>query len=271
LGGWNRGLTKETDERVKNNALAISKAEKGRIISKAHREKIAQSLLGNIPWNKGLTKKQDARVAKYAVSLSEVKTGIKASKTTRRKMRTSQLLRYKSTSIWNKGKTKADDERIANSADKISKANKGRKLSKEMREHLSIARIEYIKNNPTMGYGHRGVYLSKKSNKHIRHESSHELNACKLFDKDANVLSFDRCKIFIPYRFNGFKKNYLPDFQVEHKTEGTRIIEIKPSRDVAIKLNQAKFKAAARFCLRNNMLFIVLTEKELQICLRSLD
>jgi len=49
---WNKGLTKETDSRIKKMANSISKAT-----------------LGRIPWNKGLTKETDDRVRKYAQSL----------------------------------------------------------------------------------------------------------------------------------------------------------------------------------------------------------
>ncbi len=60
LGGWNKGLTKEMDERVKLNG-----------------EKISKSLLnnknfkGNIPWNKGLTNEIDERVRKSSQKRSE--------------------------------------------------------------------------------------------------------------------------------------------------------------------------------------------------------
>lgn len=52
---WNGGLTKETDERVRKNAQAVSKALKGKE--------------GHPPWNKGLTKKTDEKVREYSKSL----------------------------------------------------------------------------------------------------------------------------------------------------------------------------------------------------------
>lgn len=46
---WNKGKTKETDERIRKYA----EQEKGRIFSKKHREKISKSMKGKPPWNKG--------------------------------------------------------------------------------------------------------------------------------------------------------------------------------------------------------------------------
>ena len=55
---WNKGLTKETDERLKRIAKNISKAKKGKPIWGGTRKitweaKISKSMKGNIPWNKG--------------------------------------------------------------------------------------------------------------------------------------------------------------------------------------------------------------------------
>jgi hypothetical protein len=47
---WNRGLTKETDERVKK----YSEKRKGMIFSKKHTMNMSIAFKGRIPWNKGL-------------------------------------------------------------------------------------------------------------------------------------------------------------------------------------------------------------------------
>jgi len=54
---WNKGLTKEIDERVAKNARSTSEGMKG-----------------YTPWNKNLTKKTDERMAKIARNLSKVVT-----------------------------------------------------------------------------------------------------------------------------------------------------------------------------------------------------
>ena len=53
--GWNKGLTKEIDDRVRGYA-----------------EKLKGRRAGRIPWNKGLTKETDARVHNYAQKLKLV-------------------------------------------------------------------------------------------------------------------------------------------------------------------------------------------------------
>lgn len=56
---WNKGLTKETDLRVKKYCETQSKNKKGNVI----------------PWNKGLTKETDLRVKKYSKTLSIFRKG----------------------------------------------------------------------------------------------------------------------------------------------------------------------------------------------------
>lgn len=68
---WNKGLTKETDERVAKQAMSL----KGKKFSEAHRKNMSIVRLGKIPWNIGLTKKTDKRVEQGAINLSKVKKG----------------------------------------------------------------------------------------------------------------------------------------------------------------------------------------------------
>lgn len=89
-GGWNRGLTRETDSRVAAIAKKVGRAHKGRTLSKAHREaisagllgvmkgvpksiehrrKISKTLRGDTPWNTGLRKETDERVANMGQSV----------------------------------------------------------------------------------------------------------------------------------------------------------------------------------------------------------
>ncbi len=50
---WNKGLTKEVDSRVKRYSEKLSHSRRGMKLSKTHKEKIRQSLIGRVPWNKG--------------------------------------------------------------------------------------------------------------------------------------------------------------------------------------------------------------------------
>ncbi len=51
---WNKGLTKETDERVKKYSKSLSKSKKGWKMSDEQKENIRKALIGRIPWNKGI-------------------------------------------------------------------------------------------------------------------------------------------------------------------------------------------------------------------------
>ncbi len=63
---WNKGLTKDTDERIKK----ISESEKGRKLSDKTRQKISEALNGRKAWNKGLTK-EDPRIKKLGENVSK--------------------------------------------------------------------------------------------------------------------------------------------------------------------------------------------------------
>lgn len=52
---WNKGLTKETDERVKN----ISESEKGKFVSEETRKKQSDVRIGTKSWNKGMKMSQE--------------------------------------------------------------------------------------------------------------------------------------------------------------------------------------------------------------------
>lgn len=50
---WNKGLTKENDERVKKYSISSTQWKIGKKHSEEHKEKIRKSMLGRIPWNIG--------------------------------------------------------------------------------------------------------------------------------------------------------------------------------------------------------------------------
>lgn len=61
---WSKGLNKETDERIKEMGIKISKTNKGHIVTEETKSKLRITNKGQISWSKGLTKKTDERVAK---------------------------------------------------------------------------------------------------------------------------------------------------------------------------------------------------------------
>lgn len=109
---WNKGLTKETDDRVLKNSQSTSKGLQGNIpwnkgltketsdSLKTVSDKVSKKMQGNIPWNKGLTKEVDDRIKKSGEKLS-------------------QTLSNSPRQSWNKGLTKETDQRIKKISDKL--------------------------------------------------------------------------------------------------------------------------------------------------------
>jgi len=121
---WNYGLTKDTDIRVrkistsnigKNNSLLhnlkISSSLKGVPKSKEHIKKISESLKGNQSWNKGLTKDSNDSL----MIVSKKLTGVQRSCETKEKLRKINL-----------GKATSKETRI-----KIGKKLKGKRRTQE--------------------------------------------------------------------------------------------------------------------------------------------
>lgn len=115
-----------------------------------------------------------------------------------------------------------------------------------------------------------------------------ERKFCKYLDENKNILRWAFEKIEIPYKspIDGLLHFYIPDFLLEKRnkdnTISTILVEIKPykqtkqpvltentsSRSYAknvktYKINEAKWEAAREFCKKNEIKFVILTEKEI--------
>lgn len=145
---WNKGLTAETDDRVKANVEATHSKRKE---------------TGNyVAWNKGLTKDTDERVAKNIESTKE---------TIKNRYGVDNISQYVSKQpdykVWNKGLTAETDSRMKKVSDSrkgITAWNKGKSIpghpqSEETKEkirksHISVEfkqkRYDTMKNNGTL-------------------------------------------------------------------------------------------------------------------------
>ena len=90
---WNKGLTKETDERL----MKLSKKVSGRTLTESHKKNIGEAGKGRVAWNKGLP---------------SPRKGISPSEATKKKISISHMGIGKGKAPWNKGLTK-EDPRIA--------------------------------------------------------------------------------------------------------------------------------------------------------------
>jgi hypothetical protein len=125
----------------------------------------------------------------------------------------------------------------------------------------------------------------------IVYRSGLEKKFFKLMDTESNILWWSSEEMFIPYRSpiddpNENKiRRYFVDIVFGTTNEETIMAEIKPSTQVSrpkprknsknyikesitYSVNDAKWKAAMAYCEKNNMRFVILTEKNLPKALR---
>ncbi len=86
---WNKGLTKETDQRVAKNAKNVSKGSKGKILTKEHKLKISQSMIGKNLGNISKTGQKDS--LKTKIRKRQAALGKKLSEETKQKIRISRV------------------------------------------------------------------------------------------------------------------------------------------------------------------------------------
>jgi len=133
---------------------------------------------------------------------------------------------------------------------------------------------------------YRTKYLPKNPNKYIGDitaitcRSLWERHVCKFLDESLQITKWSSEEIVIPYYSPIDKKihNYYPDFLIElsiNETVEHWLIEVKPKKQTYLKenaskketltwiINTSKWNAAKAYCAKNNMLFKILTEKEL--------
>lgn len=147
---WNKGLTKETDPRVKRIGQKISKLNKGCIAwnkgftknTNASVNKISKSNKGHIPWNKGLTKDTDERVAKMRFNF----LGRHHTEKTRKQM---SLLRSGQTHSWsNKGYHHTEQQKKKWSLTRKGSPGywTGKSMPKQAKKKMSISHKRQWKN-----------------------------------------------------------------------------------------------------------------------------
>ena len=140
---------------------------------------------------------------------------------------------------------------------------------------------------------YKSRYSPENSDKYVGNpnniicRSTWERKMCKYLDKNVNVLRWASEEVSIPYISPIDKKHhkYYPDFLAEIKQKSgsvqTFLIEIKPDKQTkppttknkrtkthninmkTFVINDAKWKAAEKFCSDNDWKFTVLTEKHL--------
>lgn len=126
--------------------------------------------------------------------------------------------------------------------------------------------------------------------KNIIYRSSWELKFMRYCDTKENIIEWGSEEFFIPYFDPTTNKvrRYFPDFILKIKENDGKInkyiVEVKPKRQtikpsqtprkktktyinevLTYEKNLAKWKAAEEFCMDRNIIFKIITEKELDI------
>lgn len=148
---------------------------------------------------------------------------------------------------------------------KISKGNKGKIVSKKARMQISETRAKKIVNGeikyPT--HGKNGYFYSQKNKKELWYRSSYELQAYKILEQMSKVIKYESEPFYIPYKFQGLIKNYIPDILVTYDDNSQELIEVMRENLLDDEIRMAKIKSAKSYCKNNNMIFSIWTEKEI--------
>ena len=162
----------------------------------------------------------------------------------------------------------------AETKQKISKQNTGRlkgekspffgkEFSRKHRENMSIAQAKRQAEGRGCSYiGEKGWYISTITGERNRYESSYEI--ARFQQLDALGAKWKKHHgIIIRYWWKSTSHRYTPDVLIEYP-DGYKVIEeIKPSNMVDDERNQAKFKAAKRYCKKHGYKFCIITEFDL--------
>jgi len=133
----------------------------------------------------------------------------------------------------------------------------------------------------------QGIYKVKNLEKYVgkgqpRYRSSWELTFMKFCDNNPSIQQWASEPLQIPYRdpLTGKPTVYVPDFLIVYLDKNSKkhveMIEIKPSNQMLREKvgknpynqaqfvkNQAKWAAAGNFCKNQNIVFRVITEKDI--------
>lgn len=109
--------------------------------------------------------------------------------------------------------------------------------------------------------GRRGTRLQSIKAGIIWCHSNWELKAAQHLDADADVVSFSKDSIRIPYIFNGKQKLYYPDFLIKYSNGTIVIVEIKAEKLLQDAKVKAKLAALNDYCYKFGFMSLILTGK----------
>jgi hypothetical protein len=96
-------------------------------------------------------------------------------------------------------------------------------------------------------------------------QSTWEVTLANYLDSNSSVVKFEKDKVRIPYIYNNKERVYIVDFLVTYQDQKQELIEVKPKGLVTKDENPAKFEVAKKWCDKQDIEFIVITEDEISL------
>lgn len=114
------------------------------------------------------------------------------------------------------------------------------------------------------GRGFRGYFPSKKLNRSVEFESILERDAIELFERDAQIISYQEQPELVYYHDKNYEpRKYYPDFMVEFESGLKFHIEIKPAKKLGDIALLQKYQAISKSYDSRVEIFRILTNVEL--------
>jgi len=103
-------------------------------------------------------------------------------------------------------------------------------------------------------------WVITKTGEEVYCRSSYEREAVNMLNSFEDVAIVKTEALRIPYKVNGVRHYYLPDFLVSTMDGGLFLIEVKPEYEIEERINQVKFEAGIRYARKHNMTYLIWTE-----------
>lgn len=134
-----------------------------------------------------------------------------------------------------------------------------------IREIFSKAQANSLRDSESYHKNHKsGWFESDKMGKKMFYRSSWEKRVCEFLEYNNEVIKYQIEPFLLPYTdMEGLTRHTKIDFYVEH-VKGNYIMEVKPSVFLEKDNTPFKINAYREYSSKNNMKFILITEKELE-------
>jgi hypothetical protein len=301
MGRWNKGLTAETDARIRLAGRRVAHALKGRPKSHEHVEAVRSALFdyydrngGGLPsFKKGLRAWDDKRIAynsfrcrqlskrickqlvkeMFSLPVNERKAFFLATKDTKshlyatgnRHVSATQKAYYRElyTGGYKSSVANADyNARREARARQDGKSPFGSVEDKAKKRHAALHNLMSGKTKPSAS-SFKGHFFSKKNNELFRYRSSWELRVMEEMEKAANIASYKPEPFFVRYMFAGKESIYFPDFLVTFTNGVLFAVEVKPKHLLKDARVKVKLRTLRWYCQSKGMNLLVLTENEI--------